>query len=176
MQLCEGESSLLGTKNKCHLSQIINSMFFSCIIISLCSLLNFICLLLVFLPAHLYSYLLLSSQIFVSGAALPHYCCFPFSFSRVLPKELPSPILLWPRASWATQIMKGKTQFVFWTTSVMREEKKRRKGEDGREGEGGRGLLKSQFKEWLKSLHIQSGVWGPLLTNLFAVFFLRSKG
>lgn len=101
---------------------------------------------LVFLPAHLYSYLLVSSRIFVSGAALPHYCCFPFSFSRVLPKELPSPILLWPRALWATQIMKGKTQFVFWTMSVTREEK-RRKGEDGREGEGGRGLLKSQFEE-----------------------------
>lgn len=136
MQHCEGEPSLLGAKNKCHLSQKINSIFFSCIIISLCSLLNFICLPLVFHPAHPCSYLLPSSRIFVSGAALPHYCCFPFSFSRVLPKELPSPILLWPRALWATQIMKGKTQFVFWTTSVMREEKKK---EEGWRWEGGRG-------------------------------------
>lgn len=45
-----------------------------------------------------------------------------------------------------------------------------RRREDGREEgreEGRAGLLESQFEEWLKSLDIKSGVWGPLLTNLF---------
>lgn len=42
-----------------------------------------------------------------------------------------------------------------------------------REGKTGRaGSLESQFEEWLKSLDIKSGVWGPLLTNPFAFFFL----
>lgn len=53
-----------------------------------------------------------------------------------------------------------------------------RRREDGREEgreEGRAGSLESQFEEWLKSLDIKSGVWGPLLTNLFA-FFLERGG
>lgn len=53
----------------------------------------------------------------------------------------------------------------------MTREEKRRKGEDGREGERGRGLLKSQFEEWLKSLHIKSGVWGAFANKFVCCFF-----
>lgn len=57
-----------------------------------------------------------------------------------------------------------------------RGKKKRRKGEDGREGEGGRGLLKSQLEEWLKSLHIMSGVWRAFANKFVCFFIFKERG
>lgn len=121
---------------------------------------------LLFFSVCLCFYLSLSSHLFVCGAASPPHCCLSF----LLVGHIHSHLLFSSGLHHYWLQNKGrKTPFVFWTMSVMWEER-----EGGRQ-QGEEGLLKSQFKIQVKFIGHKGRCLGAF-TYIFARFVSSYRG